>query len=131
MATDSPRLSLSRFDQGDSWDHTDLVNQVDEVVPRALLDSGTFTLTGGSTPAADETITNVSGDETDRPSRLVINVDSATSHSQDYAFNAGNDNMQTAWDQSAGQWDVRITIPWDTDPGNGNDVTVSYRIYEE
>lgn len=30
MATNSPRLDMSRFDDGESWDHTDLVNLVDE-----------------------------------------------------------------------------------------------------
>jgi len=131
MATDSPRLSLSRFDKGDDWDHTDLVNQVDEVVPVQLLASGTFTLSGGSSPAADETITDVSDTETERPGRCVLNVDSATSHSQDYEFNFGTGDMQTLWDQTNNRWDVTLTVTWDTDPGNNNDVTVSYRIYEE
>jgi hypothetical protein len=131
MVNQSPRIGLDRYQKGEDWDHTDLVNQVDQVTPIGTLKTGTFTLSGGSTPAADVTITGVSSNETSRPARLTLNVDSGTTHAQDYSFNCGNDNMQTAWDQSAGQWDVRITVPWDTDPGGGNDVTVSYRIYEE
>lgn len=131
MASTTNRLSLDKYSDGEDWDHSDTVDQVDEVASVQLLDSGTFTLSGGSSPAASETITGVSSSETSRPGSAVLNVDSTTSHSADYEFSFGSGDMSTLYDQSDGEWDVTLTVNWDTDPGGGNDVTVSYRIYEE
>jgi len=79
----------------------------------------TATLTGGSDPAADVTVQDVDADQTD-PLTVVVYPDADPSFAEDYAFNFDSGRY---WDDSAGAFDIPVTVTWDTDPGGGNDVT--------
>lgn len=86
------------------------------------LDTGTVTATGGSSPAVDTTITNVNLEET-QAHDLVVYPDSA--HNFDYAFNY---DWGFQWDESDSGVDINLTVNWDTDPGNNNDVTLRWEL---
>lgn len=97
----------------------------DEAVPH-ILDSGTFTASGGSTPAADVTQTGVTSDQTAQFD-VIVSVDSDPAFNADYAFNY---DVSRAWDDSDSEWDITITVNWDTDPGSSNDVTMKYSVQD-
>lgn len=126
MVTQTPRVGLDDYAAGDdNWDHSDTVNHVDKVTPTGLLDTGTFTATGGS--STTHTVSGVSSTQT-IAIRGVVGVDADPSFSADYAF---SESISKAWDDTNQHWDVTITVTWDTDPGAGNDVTMNYRLYSE
>lgn len=79
----------------------------------------TATLTGGSDPAADVVVQDVDADQTDALTAVVY-PDTDPSFSADYQFNFDSARL---WDDSAGLFDVPVTVTWDVDPGAGNDVT--------
>lgn len=127
MAGNTSRVGFNTYNDGEDWDHNPDFELLDETTPIGLADSGTITLSGGSSPAADTTIEGVSSTQTSG-FRVVIGVDSDPSFNADYAFNWDH---SVVWDDSDSSWDVTITVNWDTDPGNNNDVTADYRIYRE
>lgn len=126
MPTPTDRIGLDTFADGElDWDHTDTVEHVDNTTRVSVLTTGNFTASGGSTPAATETVSGVSTDET-VGIVPVVGVNNATTHGQSYAFNVDD---SAKWDGS--QWNVTLTVNWDTDPGSTNDTDMNYRIYEE
>lgn len=87
-----------------------------------ILDRGTVTATGGSSPALDATITNVGISETE-PHNLVVYVESGVA--ADYAYNY---DWGFQHDNTNGEQDINLTVNWDTDPGTGNDVTLRWEL---
>jgi len=91
--------------------------------------SGTVTATGGAGvpgPAVDTTLTSVSTNQT-LQYLVTVYVSSDPTWSADYAWNyeAGHQ-----WDDSAGDLDIDLTVNWDTDPGNGNDLTLAWEVLQ-
>lgn len=78
------------------------------------IDNAVVTASGGSSPAFDGAVLDVSDEQTQKFD-VVVSVDSAASF--EYAYNT---DISKHWTGS--QWNVDVTINWDTDPGAGNDV---------
>jgi len=95
--------------------------------PRAeapTIKEGTFTHTGGS--ATTVVISGISTIETQRFG-VYFAVDTDPGFSGDYAFNT---EVSKSWNDSAGEWDIDVTLSWDTDPGSGNDLEIRYTAYD-
>jgi hypothetical protein len=95
--------------------HDDLVD-VDPTDHLEVVKSVQITLTSGSTPAFDGTLTNMFGEET---TAFDLTVAPTNGLNDTYAFNFDDGKR---WQN--GSWDVPITINWDIDPGTDLDVTV-------
>lgn len=87
-------------------------------------DTGTITASGGSTPAADATATNVSINQ-DSDYWVILYVDADPSFSADYKWNW---EYSHNWDDTNSEVDLDFTVTWDTDPGAGNDVTLRWEV---
>lgn len=85
-----------------------------------VLASGTITLTGGISPAFDDVL-GLALSETEFFD-VVLASQGATF---DYAFNY---DWGRTYNSSADEMDVNLTVNWDNDPGDGNDVSVDYKI---
>ena len=95
--------------------------------PRAeapTIKEGTFTHTGGSSTTV--VISGISTIETQRFG-VYFGVSTDPDFSGDYAFNT---DYSRSWNDSAGEWDVDVTLTWDTDPGSGNDLGIQYTAYD-
>lgn len=90
----------------------------------ATINSGTVTATGGASPAVDTTLDNVTDQQT-YPLFVFVSVDSDPSWNADYAFNY---DWGPAWDDANSHLDMNLTVNWDTDPGSGNDLTLSWQV---
>jgi hypothetical protein len=88
--------------------------------------TGTVTATGGSSPAVNTTLTNVSTTQT-LDYWLTVHVDSDPSFNADYAFNY---DYYHQWDDSDSQLDINLIVNWDTDPGSSNDVTLRWEVLQ-
>jgi len=88
-----------------------------------IVDSGTVTATGGSDPAVDTAVTT-SLSQTDG-FFVRVRVDSDPAFDADYAFNWEYGHV---WDDGNSNLDIDLTVNWDTDPGGGNDVTLSWEV---
>lgn len=99
-------------------------DELDEEVPYTI-SSGTATLSGGSSPALNTLLTNVSTNQTVNICSVDIAVDSDPAFNADYGF---NHDWSQYWDDTNSEVDVELTVNWDTDPGNGNDVTIAYAV---
>lgn len=86
-------------------------------------DTGTFTASGGSSPAVD-TVVNTSLAQTDAYDVLLY-VDSDPAFNADYQFNYDHAHF---WDDSAGTLKIDWTVNWDTDPGASNDVSLRWEV---
>jgi len=86
----------------------------------------TVPATGGSQPAVNTTLTNVSTDQ-DLNYWLTVHVDSDPSFNADYAFNY---DYYHQWDDSDSQLDIELIVNWDTDPGSGNDVSLRWEVLQ-
>jgi len=127
MAGTTSRVGYQTYNDGEDWEYNTDFQLLDKTTPKGLADNGTITLSGGSTPAVNTTITDVSSTQTSA-FRIVVGVNSDPSFDADYAFNY---DFSAIWDDSDGSWDIEITVNWDTDPGSSNDITAFYRVYEE
>lgn len=127
MPYQSARLGLDKFNKYEEYSHSDTVNHVDETAPLGLEAAGTFTASGGASPAAEHAVTGVSTTQT-VALRCEVGVDADPQFDGDYGFNY---DVTRTWVDADSQWDVTITVNWDTDPGDANDVTLTYRIYAE
>lgn len=78
------------------------------------IDTATVTASGGSSPAFDGSVVNISDDQTETFD-VIVSVDSPADF--EYAY---NEDVSKHW--TGTQWDVDVTINWDIDPGVGNDV---------
>ncbi len=87
-----------------------------------LLEETEITAVGGSTPAFDGTIPNVSRDQT-QPIDVTVTPKNAEPYS--YAYNT---SISKIW--NGGAWDIQITVNWDKDPGSGNNVKMKIQIQE-
>lgn len=87
--------------------------------------TGSLTVLGGS----GSSTSRVSGVSTDEFAEFDISVstDSTTFTGVDYGYSV---EWWTEWDSTAGELDVVFQIDWQTDPGAGNDVTLSYTVRE-
>jgi len=99
-------------------------DDLDALVPLSIT-TGTITASGGSSPAVNTTIADVSSDQTEQFD-VVVSVDSDPSFSADYGFNW---DWSQLWDDSDQAWDIEITVNWDTDPGSSNDVSLKYEVF--
>lgn len=88
--------------------------------------TGTVTATGGSQPAVDTTLANVSTTQT-LDYWLTVHTESDPAFNADYAFNF---DYYHQWDDSAGELDIQLIVNWDTDPGGGNDVTLRWEVLQ-
>jgi len=88
--------------------------------------TGTVTASGGSIPAVQTTITNISTDD-DLDYWVALYPDADPTLAADYAFNFDYSHI---WDNSAGAWDLDLTVNWDLDPGSGNDVTLRWEVLQ-
>jgi len=86
--------------------------------------TGTVTATGGASPAVNTSLTNVSTDQLLEYDFWVY-VDADPSFDSDYAFNF---DYGHSWDDANGELDIDLVVNWDTDPGNGNDVTLRWEV---
>lgn len=107
----------------DDWDNT--VESLDDDIPHELA-TGTITASGGASPAATVRATGVVASQTSYFD-VLCKVDSDPSWNATYAFNY---DVSRRWDDTDGEWDVDITVTWDTDPGSGNDLTLRYTVRE-
>lgn len=87
-------------------------------------DTGTITASGGSTPAADVTATNVTLNQ-DSDYWLLLYVDADPAFAADYGWNW---EYSHNWDDTNSEVDLDFTVNWDTDPGAGNDVTLRWEV---
>ncbi len=101
-----------------------LVGGTDVVYPVLFTGNTTFLGGGGAS------VLRVPGVTTDETAQLNVSTYvSATNFSGiDYAY---ADDWWPEWDNADGELDVLIQLDWQTDPGNGNDITVNYTIKEE
>jgi hypothetical protein len=93
-----------------------------------VISTGTETATGGTSPdpAADVRLEGVAATEDVMP-HVLYSTD-ASSFNADYALNASTPSKR--WDSTNSELDVDLTFTWDTDPGAGNDVSISYAVYD-
>lgn len=127
MGSNTSNLSLYKPNAGeDGWasNVNGNFNTLDTNVVYELK-TGTITASGGSSPAVDTKITGVSSNQTEPIANVQLWVDSDPNFNADYAFNY---DWGQHWDDSDGEIDINITVNWDTDPGNNNDVTLRYSI---
>lgn len=78
-------------------------------------DMGTITLTTGSTPAFDGTLTDVAADEDIKIDSVRVFPDPDDQVAADYDF---NHDWTRKWDESDGAVDIGLTVNWDNDPGS-------------
>jgi len=88
--------------------------------------TGTVTASGGSSPAVNTTLTNVSTDQL-LDYGFWVYVDSDPAFNADYAFNF---DYSHSWDDTNSELDIDLTVNWDTDPGSGNDVTLRWEVHQ-
>jgi len=88
----------------------------------AILYSGTITASGGSSPAFDGRLTpNLSPGN-----RYRVLIYPQTSGGFSYALNW---DVAYVYDTSTDVLLVNVVVNWDADPGNNNDVTLNWEIY--
>jgi len=88
--------------------------------------TGTVTATGGSSPAVNTTLTNVSTNQ-DLDYWFTVHVDADPAFNADYAWNY---DYYHQWDDSQSELDIDLVVNWDTDPGGGNDVTLRWEVLQ-
>lgn len=89
-----------------------------------VVDTGTFIAEGGEFPAFDGVIDGVISDETSTL-RVDVSVSQEPSWDLPYGYNI---EWGREWDNTNLQVDVAITVVWDIDPGDGNDLDLRYTI---
>lgn len=89
-----------------------------------VISTGTVTHTGGSSTTV--LLAGITTDET-ALFDVAVGVSSDPSWSGDYAYSI---DATRQWNDSAGEVDVQLTISWSTDPGSGNDLSLSWSAYE-
>lgn len=92
----------------------------------STIDSGNLGTMDGGTASKDFTITNVSTNQNVSIDSVGVSVDGDPSFNADYGFEVSKWIQQ--WDDSEDEVDVIVTVEWDTDPGNGNDIQLDYTI---
>jgi hypothetical protein len=100
-------------------------DDLDARVPWELA-TGTITASGGSTPAVETTVQGVASDQL-QLFDVMLGVAADPAFDADYAFNY---DLSRQWDDTNSEWNLSITVNWDTDPGSGNDVTLRYSVQE-
>lgn len=85
---------------------------------REVLTSRTLTLSGGATPAADQTFTGVARGDQLQDLSVIVTPDADPPFNGDYSY-----TVETArgYDDSAGETFVRVQVDWQVDPGQGAD----------
>lgn len=89
-----------------------------------LLASQSFTATGGAFPAADVVLDGVTDDQF-QTLDVVVTVDADPAFAADYGFNY---DWTRTWDDTGGHIDIGVQVNWDTDPGAGNDVSLTAHV---
>lgn len=88
--------------------------------------TGTVTATGGSTPALNTTLQNVSTNQL-LDYVFTVYVESDPSFNADYAFNF---DYSHSWDDANSELDIDLVVNWDTDPGSSNDLSLRWEVLQ-
>ena len=97
--------------------------KVDELDVEPLAE-GTFVAQGDERPAAEHTVVGVTSDET-QAVEVLLAPDASPGFAADYDYNYEHTRR---YDTGNDDVNVEIVVEWDTDPGDGNDVTLAYQV---
>lgn len=89
-----------------------------------LLASQSFTATGDTFPAAEVTLDGVTDDQF-QTLDVVVQTDADPAFAADYGYNY---EWTRTWDDTNGHIDITVQVNWDTDPGPGNDVSMTAHV---
>lgn len=90
-----------------------------KIIVRNILADGSITLSGGSSPAYDGSL------GLSLPTSSFDIVLASQGANFDYAFNY---DWGRSYDSSSDGTDINLTVNWDIDPGDNNDVGINYKV---